>query len=153
MNINNVLQKGQLRSPSSKHAWSKPCRRAVELKRHTTAPAHRSQQDPFALEPIAIDVEYAHLERADGSQFSLAAWVSVVSCAKPLLKTFVRHPALDQDSHGILRSYGGVRLARLAGAPGLEAVREKGKHPLFELTITPLTTCWLPIICSAWSVG
>ena len=127
----NVLSKRHMfRSSSLKHAWSKTQKATVTKRPTALAPAHSSQQDPFALEPISMDVEYAHLERADGSQLSLAAWVCVVSCSKPLFKTYVRHPALDQDSHEILRSYGGVRLARLGGAPCLEAVREKGKHPL-----------------------
>lgn len=90
----------------------------------------KGRQDPIALEPIAIDVEYTHVERADGSQVSLAAWVCVLPSepaapSKPLLKTYFRHPSLE--SQDFVRSCGGVRLGNLSNAPSLATIREKGK--------------------------
>ena len=98
-----------------------------------------SSGDSNALQPISIDVEYAHVEMPDGSRTSLAAYVCVLSpsCATPLLKSYCRHPSLD-DAAGdaavppkaaaAMRSCGGVRMAKLYGAPNLQQVASEGDY-------------------------
>ncbi|KAG1664990.1 hypothetical protein FOA52_014670 [Chlamydomonas sp. UWO 241] len=90
-----------------------------------------------SLEPLAIDVEYAHVALADGSEKSVPAWVCVVGTrdqGAPLLKVHCRHPLLDAHQaagadggagggggggRAAVRSIGGVRLGELGDAAAL----------------------------------
>ncbi len=79
----------RVKGAPSRSAWAPP--RCTPLSMPATAGLH-------SQEPIAIDVEYAHLLMDDGSSISVAAWVCLVGpeSPKPLLKTFCRHPILQQ---------------------------------------------------------
>ena len=88
------------------------------------------------LQPLAIDVEYSHLQFPDGSMISVAAQVCCVSpqSSSPLLKSYCRHPILDAEPDAAIqsttmRSCGGVRLSELHGAPSLGEVAAEGKLP------------------------
>lgn len=93
------------------------------------------KQTALHLEPIAIDVEYSHIQFPDGSLTSVAAQVCCISpyASSPLLKSYCRHPILDpiESSSGSgsvpMRSCGGVRLSELHGAPCLKDVAAEGK--------------------------
>ncbi|WIA32659.1 hypothetical protein OEZ86_003460 [Tetradesmus obliquus] len=85
-----------------------------------TAPTGVSAPSPASASPAAVslDVEYAHMRLADGSEVSCPAWVALLDqhCTV-LLKTYIQ-PEVPPGA----RCFGGVPPSAWAGAPQLPEV-------------------------------